>query len=49
VDDIRVAGMLHGALRLSEYARADVLKIDTTAALALAGVRAVFHRCRRPR
>ena len=42
VDDIRVAGMLHGALRLSEYARADVLKIDTTAALALAGVRAVF-------
>jgi len=42
VDDIRVAGMLHGALRLSEYARADVLKIDTTAALVLAGVRAVF-------
>src|SRR5208283_5400907 len=28
VDDIRVPGMLHGALRLADHARADVLKID---------------------
>jgi len=42
VDDIRVAGMLHGALRLADHARADVLKIDTTAAGAVPGVKAVF-------
>jgi len=30
VDDIRVPGMLHAALHLSSYARAEVLKIETT-------------------
>ena len=34
--------MLHGALRLADHARADVLKIDTAAALAAPGVKAVF-------
>ena len=34
--------MLHGALRLADHARADVLKIDTTAARAVSGVKAVF-------
>jgi len=42
VDDLRVPGMLHGVLRLAEHARADVLKIDTAAALAAPGVEAVF-------
>jgi aldehyde oxidoreductase len=42
VDDIRVPGMLHGALRLADHARADVLRIDTSAALAAPGVLAVF-------
>ena len=34
--------MLHGALRLADHARADVLKIETAAALAAPGVKAVF-------
>jgi len=34
--------MLHGALRLADYARADVIKIDTAAALLVPGVEAVF-------
>jgi xanthine dehydrogenase molybdenum-binding subunit len=42
VDDLRVPGMLHGALRLADHARADVLKIDTAAALRVPGVEAVF-------
>jgi xanthine dehydrogenase molybdenum-binding subunit len=42
VDDIRVPGMLHGALRLTDHTRADVLRIDTSAALAAPGVVAVF-------
>ena len=42
VDDLRVPGMLHAALRLTDHARADVTAIDTTAALAGDGVRAVF-------
>ncbi len=42
VDDLRVPGMLHGALRLADYARADVVRIDTSAARALSGVEAVF-------
>jgi xanthine dehydrogenase molybdenum-binding subunit len=42
VDDLRVAGMLHGALRLSDHARADVIRIDTRPALAAPGVEAVF-------
>jgi len=42
VDDIRPDGLLHGALRLTDHARADVLRIDTSAAEALEGVVAVF-------
>jgi aldehyde oxidoreductase len=42
VDDLRVPGMLHGALRLADHARADVVSIDVSAALALPGVEAVF-------
>ena len=41
VDDLIVPGMLHGALVLSPHARARVLRIDTSAARALPGVRAV--------
>ena len=42
VDDIRVPGMLHGALHLTRHVRADILSIDTSAALAAPGVEAVF-------
>ncbi len=42
VDDMRVPGMLHGALRLSDHARADVLGIDASAARSAPGVVAVF-------
>ena len=42
VDDIRVPGMLHAALHLSAHARADVVRIDTSAARAVPGVEAVF-------
>lgn len=38
VDDMRVAGMLHGAVHLSAHARADVVAIDTTAAETVPGV-----------
>jgi xanthine dehydrogenase molybdenum-binding subunit len=34
--------MLHGALRLADHARADVVRIDTSAAAAVDGVEAVF-------
>lgn len=42
VGDMRVPGMLHAALRLTDHARADIVKIDTAAALAEPGVVAVF-------
>ncbi len=42
VDDMRVEGMLHAALRLADHARADVISIDTSAALAMDGVVAVY-------
>jgi xanthine dehydrogenase molybdenum-binding subunit len=42
VDDLRVPGMLHGALRLAAHARAEVVRIDTSAARALPGVEAVL-------
>src|SRR5690606_32784845 len=42
IDDIRVPGMLHAALRLTDHARADVTAIDTAAAAAADGVVAVF-------
>ena len=44
VDDIRVDGMLHAALHLTEHTRADVVRIDTTEAEAADGVIAVFTR-----
>jgi aldehyde oxidoreductase len=42
VDDLRVDGMLHAALRLTDHARADVVGIDTGPALGAPGVVAVF-------
>ncbi len=42
VDDLRVPGMLHAALRFADHARAEVLRIDTGAAVAAPGVVAVF-------
>jgi xanthine dehydrogenase molybdenum-binding subunit len=42
VDDIKVDGMLHGALTLSAHPRARVLSIDTTRARALPGVHSVL-------
>ncbi|HET6965456.1 MAG TPA: molybdopterin cofactor-binding domain-containing protein, partial [Acidimicrobiales bacterium] len=42
VDDIRVPGMLHAALRFTDHARADVIRVDKGAALAAPGVVAVY-------
>jgi xanthine dehydrogenase molybdenum-binding subunit len=42
VDDLRVDGMLHAALTLAEHARAEVVRIDVSAARAVEGVEAVF-------
>ena len=42
IDDIRIPGMLHAALHLTAHARAEVVSIDTAAALAAPGVVAVF-------
>ncbi|HZK07736.1 MAG TPA: selenium-dependent xanthine dehydrogenase [Bacteroidales bacterium] len=42
VDDLRVDGMLHAALRLSDHPRAKVLKIDTSEAEKLPGVVRIF-------
>ncbi|MBM3639331.1 MAG: selenium-dependent xanthine dehydrogenase [Actinobacteria bacterium] len=42
VDDIRVDGMLHAALHLTEHARAEILAIDTSEAEATEGVHAVY-------
>jgi len=42
VDDIRVDGMLHGALHLTAHTRADILSIDTSAAAKAPGVVAVY-------
>ncbi|MFM8795142.1 MAG: molybdopterin cofactor-binding domain-containing protein [Acidimicrobiales bacterium] len=44
VDDMRVDGMLHGALHLTAHVRADILRIDTTAAEAAPGIVAVYTR-----
>src|SRR3954465_12644937 len=41
LDDIRLPGMVHGALLRSPYAHARILSIDTSRALALPGVAAV--------
>jgi xanthine dehydrogenase molybdenum-binding subunit len=42
VDDLRLPGMLHAALRLSDHARADVVRIDTARAAAEPGVQRVL-------
>lgn len=42
IADMRPEGMLHGAVRLADHARADVLRIDTAPALAIDGVEAVY-------
>ncbi|MEY4361606.1 MAG: hypothetical protein RL391_912, partial [Actinomycetota bacterium] len=42
VDDIRVPGMLHAALHLTDHTRADIVGIDVEAARHSAGVVAVF-------
>ena len=42
VDDITRPGMLHACFVRSPFARARINGIDTSAALALPGVRAVF-------
>ncbi len=42
VDDLRVPGMLHGALHLTDHARAEITAIDTAAAAAADGVVGVF-------
>jgi CO/xanthine dehydrogenase Mo-binding subunit/aerobic-type carbon monoxide dehydrogenase small subunit (CoxS/CutS family) len=42
IDDMRVPGMLHGAMVLTEHPRARVLKIHTADALAMPGVVRVF-------
>ena len=38
VDDLRVPGMLHGAMVLTQHPRAKVLRIDTSEAAAMPGV-----------
>ena len=40
--DLHLPGLLHGKLRLSEYAHARVLAVDTSEAERLPGVRAVL-------
>lgn len=42
IDDLRVPGMLHAALRLTDHARAGVIRIETSQAVAAPGVVAVF-------
>jgi xanthine dehydrogenase molybdenum-binding subunit len=42
IDDLRLPGMLHAALRLSDHARADVVRIETSRAAAEPGVERVL-------
>ncbi len=42
VDDLRVPGMLHAALRFTDHARAGVVRIGTSTAAAAPGVLGVF-------
>jgi len=42
VDDIQIDGMAHAALKLADHARADVIAIDTSRALAAPGVVSVY-------
>ncbi|MDM0027758.1 xanthine dehydrogenase family protein molybdopterin-binding subunit [Variovorax saccharolyticus] len=47
--DLKVAGMLHGAVLRSPYPHARIVAIDTSAALALPGVKAVLTGADAPR
>jgi xanthine dehydrogenase molybdenum-binding subunit len=42
IDDMRVPGMLHASLVFTKHARAEILSIDTSAALSRSGVHAVL-------
>ncbi|MEX2622309.1 MAG: molybdopterin cofactor-binding domain-containing protein [Acidimicrobiia bacterium] len=42
IDDFTIYGMLHAALRLTDHARAEVLRIETASALAMPGVVAIY-------
>lgn len=42
IDDMVPEGLLHGAVHLSDHARADIVAIDTAAAMAVDGVVAVL-------
>ncbi len=42
IDDLRPEGLLHGAVHLTDHARADIAAIDTSAAEAVPGVVRVF-------
>jgi xanthine dehydrogenase molybdenum-binding subunit len=42
IADMNPPGCLHGVFRLADHARADVVRIDTSPALAIDGVEAVF-------
>ncbi|MEM7143362.1 MAG: molybdopterin cofactor-binding domain-containing protein [Actinomycetota bacterium] len=42
IDDMMPPDLLHGAVRLTDHARADILEIDTSAAEAVPGVERVF-------
>ena len=42
VDDMRIPGLLHAALRLTDHARANITAIDTSVTEAMEGVTAVF-------
>lgn len=47
--DIKVAGMLHGKILRSPYPHARIVRVDTSAALALPGVKAVLTGADAPR
>ncbi len=42
IDDMRPEGLLHGAFKLADHARADIVAIDTSRAEAVEGVERVF-------
>lgn len=42
VDDMRITGMLHAALHFTAHARAEIISIDTSAAVQAVGVSAVY-------
>ena len=42
IDDMKAPGMLHGALKLTDHARAEIVSIDATRALEESGVKGVF-------